>query len=94
MLSNIRRKTEISQSRVDHTEDVLSITIKDNGMGISEEDIKHLSDRFFRGTNAMNIQGTGLGLHIVRKYLEVMGGQVSFSSELNKGTEVLLTFNQ
>ena len=79
---------------IDHTSDALTIKIKDNGMGISEEDIKHLSDRFFRGTNAINIQGTGLGLHIVKKYLEVMGGQISFSSQLNQGTEVLLTFNQ
>ena len=77
-----------------HTPEQISISIEDNGIGISEEDLKHLTDRFFRGTNAINIQGTGLGLHIVKKYLEVMDGNISFSSELKKGTKVLLTFNQ
>lgn len=75
-------------------ENKLSIAIKDQGIGISEEDLKHLTDRFFRGTNAINIQGTGLGLHIVKKYLEVMEGSISFSSKLHQGTEVLLNFNQ
>jgi PAS domain S-box-containing protein len=77
-----------------HTPEQITISIEDNGIGISEEDLKHLTDRFFRGTNAINIQGTGLGLHIVKKYLEVMDGKISFSSELKKGTKVLLTFNQ
>jgi PAS domain S-box-containing protein len=79
---------------VKQTPDQISISIKDNGIGISEEDLKHLTDRFFRGTNAINIQGTGLGLHIVKKYLEVMDGEINFSSKLKQGTEVLLTFNQ
>jgi signal transduction histidine kinase len=77
-----------------HTPEQITVSIEDNGIGISEEDLKHLTDRFFRGTNAINIQGTGLGLHIVKKYLEVIDGNISFSSELKKGTKVLLTFNQ
>jgi hypothetical protein len=85
--------TEVDISIV-HTSDKLEITIKDNGIGISEDDMKHLTDRFFRGTNAINIQGTGLGLHIVRKYLDVMDGSVSFESKLNQGTAVRLTFNK
>lgn len=79
---------------VKHQANILTISIKDNGIGISEEDLKHLTDRFFRGTNAINIQGTGLGLHIVKKYLEIMDGNIDFTSKLNQGTEVLLTFNQ
>ena len=79
---------------VKHQANILTISIKDNGIGISEEDLKHLTDRFFRGTNAINIQGTGLGLHIVKKYLEIMDGSIDFASKLNQGTEVLLTFNQ
>ena len=72
----------------------LYISIQDNGIGISDEDQKHLTDRFFRGTNAINIQGTGLGLHIVKKYLELMNGDISITSKLNHGTEVTLAFNQ
>jgi signal transduction histidine kinase len=44
--------------------------------------------------NAGNIQGTGLGLHIVSKYVQLMDGTVECRSELEKGTEFLLTFNK
>ena len=96
LLSNaIKYSAENSQIDVyvEHTHDMVQISIKDSGIGISEEDLKHMTDRFFRGTNAINIQGTGLGLHIVKKYLEVMNGNINFASKLKKGTEVTLTFN-
>lgn len=67
-------------------EDGLLFTVKDNGIGISEEDKQHLFERFFRARNAVNIQGTGLGLHIVVKYLALMNGNIEFNSELEKGT--------
>lgn len=70
----------------------ISLRIKDSGMGISDEDQEHLFERFFRGKNATNIQGTGLGLHIVSKYIELMNGQINFESELEKGTEFIITF--
>ena len=63
-----------------------TISITDNGIGISKEDQEHLFERFFRGTNAANIQGTGLGLHIVSKYVELMNGTINYTSELEKGT--------
>lgn len=68
------------------------ISVKDSGLGISKEDQEHLFERFFRGTNAANIQGTGLGLHIVSKYIELMDGQISYNSELEKGTEFIIKF--
>lgn len=70
------------------------IKVKDHGIGISKGDQKHLFERFFRGANAMNIQGTGLGLHIVGKYAELMNGKVSFKSELEKGSEFVIMFKQ
>lgn len=69
-----------------------AITVKDHGIGISREDQEHLFDRFFRGRNAVNIQGTGLGLHIVSKYLELLKGSIECRSELNSGTEFRVTF--
>ncbi|MBL7890263.1 MAG: PAS domain-containing sensor histidine kinase [Bacteroidia bacterium] len=69
-----------------------SITVKDSGIGISKEDQVHLFERFFRAQNATNIQGTGLGLNIVAKYVELMGGEITFASELNKGTTFSITF--
>lgn len=70
-----------------------SFSIKDQGVGISKDDQKHLMERFFRGANVSNIQGTGLGLHIVSKYLELMDGAISCNSEVEKGTEFLIVFN-
>jgi len=58
----------------------------DQGMGIPEEEQKHLFERFFRAHNATNIQGTGLGLNIVKEYIHLMGGEISFTSKLNEGT--------
>ncbi len=71
----------------------LILSVKDYGIGISKDDQKHLMERFFRAANAGNIQGTGLGLHIISKYVELMNGSVSYVSELEKGTEFIITFN-
>jgi signal transduction histidine kinase len=68
------------------------ISIRDYGIGISDEDKKHLFERFFRGKNVTNIQGTGLGLHIVSKYVELMNGHIRAESELEKGTKFIITF--
>ncbi|MEP7106647.1 MAG: PAS domain-containing sensor histidine kinase [Ferruginibacter sp.] len=71
----------------------ITLSVKDHGMGISNEDQEHLKERFFRGANAGNIQGTGLGLHIVSKYAELLNGTVACISELEKGTEFVIVFN-
>jgi signal transduction histidine kinase len=63
-----------------------TIKITDQGMGIPMADQIHLFERFFRATNATNIQGTGLGLHIVGRYIEILNGNISYESELEKGS--------
>lgn len=68
------------------------LSVKDKGIGISKEDQKHLAERFFRAANAQDIQGTGLGLHIVSKYAEMMNGDLTFKSEVGIGTEFTITF--
>ena len=78
---------------VNVTDTTIMLSIKDTGLGISAEDQGHLFERFFRGANVTNIQGTGLGLHIVSKYIELMNGQIEFISELEKGTEFIIKFN-
>lgn len=75
-------------------EHCIILSVKDHGIGISNEDQKHLMERFFRATNAGNIQGTGLGLHIISKYAELMNGAVECKSELEKGTEFIINFNK
>jgi signal transduction histidine kinase len=47
-------------------------------------------ERFFRASNAINYQGTGLGLTIVKRYLDLLGGSIRFDSELNKGTSFVV----
>lgn len=63
-------------------EKVLDFSVSDEGIGIPDEDQKHLFDRFFRASNVTNIEGTGLGLNIVKKYLEMLDGEISFVSKL------------
>ncbi len=66
------------------------IDIADQGIGIPPEDQPYLFTRFFRAHNAENIQGTGLGLNIVRKYLDLLDGDISFTSVLDQGTTFTL----
>jgi signal transduction histidine kinase len=78
-------ETEVNEKQI-------LISVRDHGIGISDDDKKHLFERFFRGKNVTNIQGTGLGLHIVSKYVELMNGQIEARSELEKGTTILIRF--
>lgn len=70
------------------------LCVKDAGIGISQEDQKHLFERFYRASNASHIQGTGLGLHIVSKYVEMLNGKIYCNSELEKGTEFIIVFEK
>ncbi|QKZ14068.1 PAS domain-containing sensor histidine kinase [Spirosoma sp. KUDC1026] len=72
------------------SDDQIELSIIDQGVGISRDDQEHLFERFFRAHNVTNIPGTGLGLHIVARYIDLMGGRVDLQSELNKGTTVTL----
>jgi PAS domain S-box-containing protein len=64
----------------------IQFAIIDEGIGIPVEDQRHLFDRFYRASNAGNVQGTGLGLNIVKRYVELIGGEISFVSEYEKGS--------
>jgi PAS domain S-box-containing protein len=67
------------------------ISVCDQGIGIPEEDLKHMFSSFYRGANAMNIPGTGLGLHIVKRFLDLMSGRVEIRSKLGGGTTITIT---
>jgi PAS domain S-box-containing protein len=72
----------------------LKFVIRDYGMGIPESDQQHLFDRFFRASNAINIQGTGLGLNIIKKYLDMLDGEIHFESKENVGTSFYITIKK
>ncbi|OGX88868.1 sensor histidine kinase [Hymenobacter glacialis] len=68
----------------------LTITVKDRGLGISTEDQAHLFEQFYRAPTVVSVPGTGLGLYIIAKYLELMGGTIDLQSVLNEGTSVTI----
>ncbi len=65
------------------------IEIKDNGVGIPPEDIEHIFDKFYRVKNdaSHSIKGTGLGLYLVKYFVELHGGTIGVSSEMGQGTQ-------
>ena len=86
-LLNNAIKYSPENSRISFTTDTrngIQLIVEDQGMGIPLEDQQHLFDRFFRAGNVTAIQGTGLGLNIVRKYARLLGGDIRFTSEVQK----------
>ena len=75
---------------LDHKNKVI-VSVRDEGIGIPEKDQKKMFDRFFRAGNVFNIEGTGLGLNIVKRYLDLLGGKISFSSREGVGTTFFVT---
>lgn len=76
------------------TDTECTIVIRDNGIGIPEEDQKNLFEPFFRAHNTGNIPGTGLGLNIVKRYVALMGGELEYWSAIHKGTSFKMTFQK
>lgn len=68
------------------------ISVKDEGIGIPPAAQQHLFSKFFRASNTGNIPGTGLGLNIVKSYVELMSGHIEFHSEENRGTQFTVRF--
>lgn len=69
----------------------IKISIVDQGIGIPEEEQVHLFESFFRASNVIGIVGTGLGLTIVKQFVELLNGTITYSSALNKGSEFSIT---
>jgi PAS domain S-box-containing protein len=72
--------------RTSAAESTVTLEVQDQGMGIPLEDQPYLFGQFFRAQNVTNLQGTGLGLNIVKRYLDLMDGSIGFVSVENIGT--------
>lgn len=70
----------------------IEVIVRDRGMGIPAEDQEHLFERFFRAANVTAIQGTGLGLNIVRRYVQILNGNINFESRVNEGSTFTIRF--
>ncbi len=68
------------------------IEFKDNGIGIPYNEQDQIFNKFFRAENVSAIQGTGLGLNIVKKYVELINGNINFQSKPNLGTSFIISF--
>jgi signal transduction histidine kinase len=81
--------TEVSFDLILDREQI-NFQIKDRGIGISPEDLARLFESFHRGNNVNNIPGTGLGLSIVKRCVEIHGGTIDLTSEVNIGTTFIV----
>ncbi len=93
LISNAVKFSDKSCSIVVHSkvaDNTAAISVKDEGIGISDDDQQHLFTTFFRGKNAVNIQGTGMGLHIVKRYADLLGGKLKLKSKLGGGTTITI----
>ncbi len=77
--------------RLEHVDGKLIGTVTDHGIGIPVKEQSQLFDRFFRAKNVGIVEGSGLGLSIVKKCLEVLSGDITFASEVDKGTTFTVT---
>jgi PAS domain S-box-containing protein len=69
----------------------VSLSFKDYGIGIAQEDIKNLFEPFYRASNVGDIPGTGLGLIVLQKAIELHNGKIKIESELGKGSNFIVT---
>lgn len=80
--------------RVESVEKGINFIIKDHGIGIPEKDLKKLFQNFMRASNVGKIPGTGIGLAIVKKFVDIHGGEIFIESVLNKGTKISVLIPQ
>jgi len=91
LISNALRHTKNGAIliKAEQNEKYVTVTVKDNGCGISPEDLPHIWERYYKGKNS--VTGTGLGLFICKFIVESHGGEIHAESEFGKGTSFIFT---
>jgi signal transduction histidine kinase len=83
-IDNITVKTQVTKKEI-------ILKVIDSGIGIPEEEKNKVFNKFFRANNSISEKGSGLGLYIVKLYIQLLGGKITFNSELNSGTTFYVT---
>lgn len=78
--------------KITQDNNVTTLSVIDEGVGIPLKDQKSIFERYFRAENVINTQGTGIGLNIAKNHLENLGGNICFNSKENLGTTFTITF--
>ena len=73
---------------------VINIEVEDHGIGIPENQLPRIFEKFYRVDQKENISGTGLGLTVVKEIVEVHNGKIAVSSKIEKGSKFSITLNQ
>jgi signal transduction histidine kinase len=89
LISNAIKFTELGGSITvtlkEHL-DRVEVSVSDTGCGISKETGKHIFDKFYQGDTSHSGEGNGLGLPLVKKVIDILGGEISVKSEIGKGS--------
>ena len=72
----------------------IKLSVQDTGLGIPQEDLVHIFDRFYRGDSSRKRDGSGLGLAIAKTIVDAHSGRMTVNSVIDKGTEFTITFNK
>ena len=76
------------------SEEGVTVSISDTGIGISKDSQKHVFERFYQCDTSHETEGNGLGLSLVRKVIEIVGGEIELESEEGKGTTITVFLNK
>lgn len=88
-IDNISNNCEV-KIEAQKCDDFIKINVIDNGTGISEKDIAYIFDRFYTGKSDERKIGSGLGLFVCKKLVELLGGEISVESQVNKFTKFII----